>query len=110
MGEPHNGPDSVDNVICLCPNDHVLFDRGVIGIEQDGSIIDRLSGQRLGELAHRKGHEVDPAHARHQWSVSLPERPDPLAATPAAEVGLRGPAQTTRSRWNFSRMPTMPVH
>jgi hypothetical protein len=40
----------------------------------------------------------------------LPERPDPLAATPAAEVGLRGPAQTTRSRWNFSRMPTMPVH
>jgi putative restriction endonuclease len=67
MGRPHNGPDSANNVVCLCPNHNVLFDRGVIGIDQGGSIVDRLSGRRLGELTQRAGHEVDPAHARYQW-------------------------------------------
>jgi hypothetical protein len=23
VGRPHNGPDTADNVLCLCPNDHV---------------------------------------------------------------------------------------
>lgn len=30
VGRPHNGPDTVDNVLCLCPNDHVRLDRGTI--------------------------------------------------------------------------------
>ena len=25
---PHNGPDTSDNMLCLCPNHHVLFDHG----------------------------------------------------------------------------------
>lgn len=28
LGRPHDGPDSEDNILCLCPNHHVLFDRG----------------------------------------------------------------------------------
>jgi putative restriction endonuclease len=67
MGRPHNGPDSVTNVLCLCPNHHVLFDRGVIGIDPDGGIVDRMSGHRLGELMQRGAHELDPAHTRYQW-------------------------------------------
>jgi hypothetical protein len=39
----------------------------VIGIDQDGSIVDRLNGQRLGELAQHEEHEVSAAHARYQW-------------------------------------------
>jgi putative restriction endonuclease len=35
LGAPHYGPDTVDNVLCLCPNDHVLFDRGAIWIDDD---------------------------------------------------------------------------
>lgn len=35
LGAPHFGPDTVDNVICLCPNDHVLFDKGAIWIDDD---------------------------------------------------------------------------
>ena len=27
LGKPHDGPDSLDNNLCLCPNHHVLFDR-----------------------------------------------------------------------------------
>ena len=29
LGEPHNGPDVLENIICLCPNHHVEFDYGV---------------------------------------------------------------------------------
>ena len=29
----HNGPDSADNIVILCPNHHVEFDYGVIAIE-----------------------------------------------------------------------------
>tara|TARA_B100000315_G_scaffold235521_1_gene250523 strand:- start:991 stop:1776 length:786 start_codon:yes stop_codon:yes gene_type:complete len=28
LGSPHNGPDTMDNLLCLCPNHHVLFDNG----------------------------------------------------------------------------------
>lgn len=35
LGRPHDGPDEMDNVLCLCPNDHVLFDRGGIEISDD---------------------------------------------------------------------------
>ncbi|WP_211352812.1 YDG/SRA domain-containing protein [Altererythrobacter ishigakiensis] len=28
LGKPHNGPDTEDNLLCLCPNHHVLFDAG----------------------------------------------------------------------------------
>jgi hypothetical protein len=26
LGAPHNGPDTWDNTLCLCPNHHVPFD------------------------------------------------------------------------------------
>lgn len=35
LGAPHNGPDIVGNVIVLCPNHHVLFDRAVLSIVPD---------------------------------------------------------------------------
>ena len=30
LGEPHNGPDKVGNMLVLCPNHHLQFDRGVL--------------------------------------------------------------------------------
>lgn len=30
LGEPHNGPDIIENMICVCPNCHVLLDYKVI--------------------------------------------------------------------------------
>jgi predicted restriction endonuclease len=26
LGIPHNGPDTLENILCLCPNCHALFD------------------------------------------------------------------------------------
>lgn len=28
LGTPHNGPDTKENILCLCPNHHVLLDYG----------------------------------------------------------------------------------
>ena len=45
LGRPHNGPDTIDNVLCLCPNHHVLFDTHAIHISDELSIIE--TGQKL---------------------------------------------------------------
>lgn len=39
VGRPHDGPDEVENLLCLCPNHHVLFDRGGFSIKADFSLI-----------------------------------------------------------------------
>ena len=33
LGKPHNGPDVIDNMICLCPNHHAMLDFGAIKID-----------------------------------------------------------------------------
>lgn len=33
LGNPHNGPDVKENVICLCPNHHVLLDYGGVKLD-----------------------------------------------------------------------------
>jgi predicted HNH restriction endonuclease len=30
LGKPHNGPDSANNIICVCPNCHAKLDYGII--------------------------------------------------------------------------------
>jgi len=39
LAKPHNGPDVVENILCLCPNRHVLFDGGGFGIDNDYTLI-----------------------------------------------------------------------
>jgi putative restriction endonuclease len=39
LGTPHNGPDTSDNILCLCPNHHVLFDHGGVVVAEDLSLI-----------------------------------------------------------------------
>lgn len=39
LGRPHNGQDSLDNLLCLCPNHHVMFDKGHFTIGSDLSLI-----------------------------------------------------------------------
>ncbi|MGC1509909.1 HNH endonuclease [Ketobacter sp.] len=33
LGKPHNGPDVIENMICLCPNHHAMLDYGAIKID-----------------------------------------------------------------------------
>lgn len=39
LGAPHNGPDVEENLLCLCPNHHVMFDNGAFSIADDLSLI-----------------------------------------------------------------------
>ena len=34
LGQPHNGPDKSDNVVCVCPNCHAKLDYGIIRLEK----------------------------------------------------------------------------
>ena len=56
LGEPHNGPDVIGNVLCLCPNDHVRLDRGSIWIDQTGQVVDGKSGAILRPLDVHADH------------------------------------------------------
>ena len=53
LGRPHNGPDTMKNVLCLCANCHVLFDKHAILISEDLTVVS------TGEpIAVANGHEI----------------------------------------------------
>lgn len=43
-GRPHLGPDTPDNILCLCPNCHVMFDGWAFSVREDGTLIGALEG------------------------------------------------------------------
>jgi predicted restriction endonuclease len=34
LGRPHNGPDRIENIVCLCPNHHAACDLGALTLDQ----------------------------------------------------------------------------
>lgn len=46
MGKPHNGPDVIENIICVCPNHHAMLDYGTIKLD-------------LGSLSMKNGYGID---------------------------------------------------
>ncbi len=65
LGKPHNGPDTTDNVICLCPNCHVLFDTHAITIEENLNVMPSNK-----PLVFRIGHSIHPDHVKYRISIS----------------------------------------
>jgi putative restriction endonuclease len=53
VGRPHNGPDVAENILCLCPNCHVLFDELSLWINDDCSL-----GGRVGSLRANSRHAI----------------------------------------------------
>lgn len=53
VGEPHNGSDTLNNILCLCPNHHKLFDMGGFFVEDDLEI--PMLGRRLFKV---KEHDI----------------------------------------------------
>lgn len=81
LGRPHVGPDITANVLCLCPNHHVLFDLGMLTIGDDLAITSHTGGphrDRLREIAtHQIGREYLAYHRTHHStlrSVAPPPR------------------------------------
>lgn len=44
LGRPHNGEDTVQNMLCLCPNHHASFDKGGFSIADDFGLLGAENG------------------------------------------------------------------
>ncbi|MBQ1094416.1 HNH endonuclease [Streptomyces sp. B93] len=84
LGKPHYGPDVEPNVLCLCPNCHVLLDVGAVVIEDDWSIV--LQAGLFGvnprsKLRVHRSHKVHPGYVRdhrERWqSAPTADQPAP---------------------------------
>ncbi len=64
LGSPHYGPDVIGNMICLCPNHHVLFDNGAISVEKNLSLIG-ATGDLWVHRKHGIGREFLRYHREH---------------------------------------------
>jgi predicted restriction endonuclease len=58
LGSDHNGNDNIENLLCLCPNHHKLFDAGAIMIHNNFDIYDRKS-RKIGKLTKSTNHNID---------------------------------------------------
>jgi putative restriction endonuclease len=59
LGLPHNGPDVAENVLCLCPNDHVRLDKGAIFITNELRVVDAETLADLALLRRHPSHRID---------------------------------------------------
>jgi putative restriction endonuclease len=74
LGTPHRGPDVIGNVLCLCPNHHVLLDLGMLIINDDLTVVNRADSAVIGRLRETSEHQVDRQHlAHHRVRHGLPE-------------------------------------
>jgi putative restriction endonuclease len=55
LGKPHNGDDSLANLICLCPNHHVMFDKGSFAISDNYDLL----GAETGQLKVHAKHKIE---------------------------------------------------
>jgi 5-methylcytosine-specific restriction enzyme A len=56
LGNDHNGPDVVENILCVCPNHHALLDLAAIEID-------------ITKLRRIEGHEINPEYIGYHNSV-----------------------------------------
>jgi putative restriction endonuclease len=56
LGKPHNGDDSLRNLLCLCPNHHVMFDKGTFSISGDLSLLGEVE---KGKINVDEKHKID---------------------------------------------------
>jgi hypothetical protein len=59
LGEPHSGPDKASNMLVLCPNHHLQFDRGVLRLHKLGAEY-RIKSKTAGDPLH--GRAITPTH------------------------------------------------
>jgi putative restriction endonuclease len=64
LGSPHNGPDTFDNLLCLCPNHHVLFDNGGFVVNEDMNLVG-IDGKITVHPRHKINTEYIQYHKEH---------------------------------------------
>lgn len=64
LGRPHNGPDVLTNLLCLCPNHHVMFDFGGFSVADDLKLVG-LAGRLYQKASHRIDRHFLAYHRDH---------------------------------------------
>jgi hypothetical protein len=59
LGDPHLGPDTRSNLLVVCPNHHVDFDRGLVVVDPDDLALDHATESIDGRLRTHEEHELD---------------------------------------------------
>ncbi|HWD04596.1 MAG TPA: YDG/SRA domain-containing protein [Amycolatopsis sp.] len=70
LGGLNQGPDIVENMLCLCPNCHVLFDSGALIVQKDRSLLLNgkpaiLNNMPAAALHEHKDHHLDERYLAH---------------------------------------------
>lgn len=69
LGTPHHGSDTLDNLLCLCANHHVLFDYGAFSVADDLSLVG-LEGT-LTVVAQHKIHRDNLRYHREHYRIQI---------------------------------------
>ncbi|MET0570753.1 MAG: YDG/SRA domain-containing protein [Pedobacter agri] len=65
LGKPHNGEDNTNNLLCLCPNHHILFDKGSFAIQDNFQLV----GCEQGYLNVHEDHRIDFENLKYHRSI-----------------------------------------
>ncbi|MET7474720.1 HNH endonuclease [Streptomyces sp. NPDC005648] len=65
VGSPHEGPDKLSNLLCLCPNHHVQFDKLFLFIDEDWNVRRSRDGKHLWTLRRDPKHHLDEKHVEY---------------------------------------------
>jgi len=87
LGSPHDGPDTFENLLILCPNHHVEFDYGSMAIDQDFKIIHiNPTNPFIGKpIRMHSEHEISTTHLNYHLKEIyglLQKRKTRMANTP----------------------------
>lgn len=65
IGTPHDGDDSIPNLLCLCPNHHVMFDKGAFSLSDNLTLV----GSERGKLTLHQKHIIDMNSVRYHRDI-----------------------------------------
>ncbi|WBB63975.1 hypothetical protein O7599_16290 [Streptomyces sp. WMMC500] len=74
VGEPHRGPDKPENMLCLCPNCRVKFERGALHLTDSFQVVNSLTGSIISNLRQTEGHRIGIEYVRHHRARWVPEQ------------------------------------
>ncbi|WP_433571180.1 HNH endonuclease [Streptomyces sp. CA-251247] len=65
LGNPHDGPDELCNLLCLCPNHHVQFDTLAIYIDEQWNVRSSKDGASIGRLRRHPEHDIEAQYVEY---------------------------------------------
>ncbi|MGK4591683.1 HNH endonuclease [Amycolatopsis sp. w19] len=69
LGAPHDGPDEIENLLCLCPNHHAQFDGFAIYIDTEWNVRRTRNGDLIAPLRREAGHTIDDVHVAYHRAL-----------------------------------------